>query len=388
MLTPIDLISHPPFNPVHNGLYTADELLSGFTPDDSLSVIRTFDYRSYIYFQQQGRTTVTDPFAGMMEALHDASIVREMNKFLHDQLEYGRRPVAIMGGHREDRGSKTYRAVARISQMLSERGFMVASGGGPGCMEASHLGALFADEGEEALTKAIDRLARIAPTLPKNMQQVLTQDKTTHIWSINVEYASELTAWMMPAWEIAHERSANLRPGNLSLAVPTWHYGHEPLTPLATHIAKYFLNSIREDVLLALASSGIIYSEGRAGTLQEVFQDAAQIFYREAGAPITSMVFFDSSFWTAPAQADGKIHLQVGDLLFQLFVGGGKMTKDEFDRYIRKTDTPEDAVKIIIDNTPEIERVMTSLERIGMSGVNLERMNSAAAKFEALAQLR
>ncbi|WP_052321331.1 hypothetical protein [Pseudomonas fluorescens] len=387
MLKPIDLIPHPPFNPIHDGLYHADELLSGFSPDDPLSVIQTIDYRSYLYFQQKGRTTITDPFAGMMQALHDASIVQGMNRFLHDHLENGRRPVAIMGGHREDRGSKTYRAVAKIAQMLSEYGFVVASGGGPGCMEAAHLGSLFAGQGAKALTVSIDRLANEAPSLPKNMGNVLTQNKETRGWFINEEYAKELAAWMMPAWRIAQERKAHLRPENQSLAVPTWHYGHEPLTPLATHIAKYFLNSIREDVLLALASSGIIYSEGRAGTLQEVFQDASQIYYRETGDPVTSMVFFDSVFWTAPEQPDGKVHLSVCDLLFQLFVGGGKVTKDDFARYIRKVDTPEEAVKIIIDNAPPVERVISNLVGIGMTSVDIAQVKSALVKFQSLASL-
>jgi hypothetical protein len=87
----------------------------------------------------------------------------------------------------------------------------------------------------------------------------------------------------------------DLADGGRSLAVPTWHYGHEPLTPLATHVAKYFLNSIREDVLLALATNGIIYAPGRAGTLQEVFQDAAQNYYRGDG-PFSPMIFYDTKF--------------------------------------------------------------------------------------------
>lgn len=95
----------------------------------------------------------------MMEALHDTSVVREMNVFLATEVQAGRRPVAIMGGHRERRGSDAYREVARIAQKLSESGFIVVSGGGPGCMEATHLGALFAGRSEESLTSAINRLA-------------------------------------------------------------------------------------------------------------------------------------------------------------------------------------------------------------------------------------
>ena len=41
-----------------------------------------------------------------------------------------------------------------------------------------------------------------------------------------------------------------------SVGIPTWFYGHEPATPFATHITKYFDNSIREDMLLAIAKGG------------------------------------------------------------------------------------------------------------------------------------
>jgi hypothetical protein len=41
-------------------------------------------------------------------------------------------------------------------------------------------------------------------------------------------------------------------------------------------VAKYFTNSVREDGLLALARSGVVYAPGGAGTEQEIFTDAAQ----------------------------------------------------------------------------------------------------------------
>ena len=68
-----------------------------------------------------------------------------------------------------------------------------------------------------------------------------------------------------------------------SVGIPTWLYGHEPATPLATRITKYFDNSIREDGILTLAKGGIIYTPGSAGTLQEIFQDAVQNHYLSFG---------------------------------------------------------------------------------------------------------
>ena len=83
----------------------------------------------------------------------------------------------------------------------------------------------------------------------------------------------------------------------VSLGIPTWLYGHEPSTPFATHIAKFFENSIREDSILTLAFGGIIYTPGSAGTMQEVFQDAVQNHYLSFGFS-SPMVFLDRHFWT------------------------------------------------------------------------------------------
>jgi hypothetical protein len=67
----------------------------------------------------------------------------------------------------------------------------------------------------------------------------------------------------MPAFPLG---AAVKRPGE-SLAVPTWYYGQEPTTPFATKIGKYFQNSLREDGLITIAAHGIIFAQGKAGTL-------------------------------------------------------------------------------------------------------------------------
>ncbi|MFQ6421217.1 MULTISPECIES: hypothetical protein [unclassified Bacillus (in: firmicutes)] len=159
MKNPIELITHPPFNPIQDELYNPFDLLKDFDPHNPLSLATTPDFQRYIYCVQQGRTTISDPYAAMMEAMHDTSIGRGLNAFLKSEMQAGRHPFAIMGGHREPRGSKIYREVARIAQLLSESGFIVASGGGPGCMEATHLGALYAGRPADSLTSTINKLA-------------------------------------------------------------------------------------------------------------------------------------------------------------------------------------------------------------------------------------
>ena len=87
--------------------------------------------------------------------------------------------------------------------------------------------------------------------------------------------------------------------GAPSLAVATWRYESEPISQFATHIAKLFQNSVREDGLLSIANAGVTYFEGSFGTLQEIFQDLAQNGY---GAPSqqAAMVFVDSAAYGQP----------------------------------------------------------------------------------------
>jgi hypothetical protein len=91
--------------------------------------------------------------------------------------------------------------------------------------------------------------------------------------------------------------------GTVNLAVPTWFYGFEPVNLFASHIAKYFANSIREDGLLAICLHGIVFAPGSAGTVQEIFMDAAQNQYTtfDYRSPMT---FLGCDRWQ-PGGADG-----------------------------------------------------------------------------------
>ena len=173
-----------------------------------------------------------------------------------------------MGGHSLSRLDKAYVQVVRMSKRLAELGFLMITGGGPGAMEATHLGAWMAGRSEEELQEALS------------------------IMSVAPHYTDKL--WLSTAWEV-HNRFPNL--GYESLGVPTWLYGHEPSTPLATHIAKYFDNSIREDGILTISKGGIIYTPGSAGTLQEIFQEAVQNHYLTFGYA-SPMIFMGKQFWT------------------------------------------------------------------------------------------
>ena len=189
-------------------------------------------------------------------------------------------------------------------------------------MEATHLGALNQNTTLAALTRALTELGRF-PEIPSNLQNIVARDGT-----IDRRLVKKAHAWLLPAYRI---RRRIKNPGE-SLAIPTWLYGHEATTVLATQIAKYFQNSVREDRLLAVATHGVIYVEGRAGTLQEIFQDAAQNFYRVLG-DFSPMIFFGTRQWTET--------LPVVPVLKKLFKAA------DFERYVCVTDEPETILKFL-----------------------------------------
>ncbi|MCA9814549.1 MAG: hypothetical protein KC652_05490 [Cyanobacteria bacterium HKST-UBA01] len=334
-----------PFQPIRGELYSSEELMRGYDPDNPLSMASIPDFKTFVYFVKNGRATPRDPYAGMMEALHDNSILQSMFRF----IETCDCPTAaIMGGHKEERGSSSYKSVTLLSKRLTENGFLMASGGGPGAMEATHLGAILSGKGDDEVDKALTSLQQ-EKALPNSKNIV---DESGNVDGSMVE---EIHKWAKPAFELFKD----IKQPGLSLAVPTWHYGHEPLTPLATHVAKYFQNSIREDVLLALAGNGIIFAPGRAGTLQEVFQDAAQNYYHGANEPFSPMVFFDTAFW--------RNELPIEPLLEALFTNNGK--GEEYEKKVRFMDDIDEIVDFLVEQKNQSKEGTSRFEAMGM-GLN------------------
>lgn len=240
-----------PYEPYRGSLYTTLEL-----KEDDL------DGRIYRHQARWRKNPPTPILEALAQRIHDHAIDDALTAYLadHDKV------VAIMGGHSLHRTENTYRTVAITTRALTRAGYLVVTGGGPGAMEAGNLGAWMAAHPDDALDLAIEELAHA------------------------VDYS---TAEYL-------ERSANVvgrfPAGSTSLAIPTWFYGHEPTNDFATDVAKYFSNSIREDGLLAIATHGVVYTPGAAGTVQEVFMDATQNHYAVFGV-ISPMVFLDSAYW-------------------------------------------------------------------------------------------
>lgn len=245
-------VAHTPVDPRRVELYTPDELYDATPYDGSL------DGRAYGWSQ-----SATGPDRLLAQALHDEAIDTALAAWVRD-----RRLVGVMGGHAVPRGSGQYDATARLAQQLA-RHRTVATGGGPGAMEAANLGARLANHDDEALAEAAAVLARVPSFHPS------------------------VDAWVAPAREVRERWPDPVA----SLGVPTWHYGHEPPNLFATAVAKYFRNAQREAVLLELCNAGIVFLPGAAGTVQEVFADACENYYAAPHA-VAPMVLVGAAYWT------------------------------------------------------------------------------------------
>lgn len=254
-----------PFNTFRNSLYNAVSLYEGYKLGDPESYSDCFDSKVYEHYLDAGKLS-TGIRETLARFLHDHAMTDAVNDFLAGYDE--KCIVGIMGGHGLTRTEASYRQVVTISKKLTEKGCIMISGGGPGAMEATHLGAWLAGRDEDTIDQALEIISR-APSFNDRL-------------------------WLETAFQVMKRFPS---PTHVSLGVPTWLYGHEPATPFATHIAKYFDNSKREDSILTIAKGGVIYSPGSAGTMQEIFQDAVQNHYLSFGYS-SPMVFLGNDFWT------------------------------------------------------------------------------------------
>jgi predicted Rossmann-fold nucleotide-binding protein len=246
-----------PFNAYRGALYTPEELYDGIES----SYDETPDAVMYAWSQQ-----LRGDLAGhLARTLHDLAVDDAL-----DELVRPHRVVGVMGGHQLERGAADYAAAATLGRSLARAGLLVATGGGPGAMEAANLGAYLAPFDDSALDEAVGVLS-VAPA-----------------------FTPSVTDWARTAFDVRRRWP----DGGHSLGIPTWFYGHEPPNAFASVIAKYFKNAIREDVLLHCCTAGIVFLPGRGGTVQEVFQDACENYYADPSS-VAPMVLVGKDYWTA-----------------------------------------------------------------------------------------
>lgn len=259
----VDYLREVPFNVTPPGLYCAPSLYGEMMKDCQCKCC--YDMEVYQHFLSKGKHT-DDEMEMLARALHDFAIGHYLDEFLNGYDP--RQVVGVMGGHGVLRTSAEYRQVVELSKELTERETLMVTGGGPGVMEATHLGAWMAG---------------------RPMAEV---DEALKILSEAPGFKDE--GWLQTAFEVIRRYPQERYH---SLGIPTWLYGHEPSAAFATDIAKYFDNSIRENTILTVAFGGIVFTPGSAGTMQEVFQEAVQNHYLSFGYA-SPMVFLGRKFWT------------------------------------------------------------------------------------------
>lgn len=220
----------------------------------------TLDARAYAWSRERRTRS-----AARIRALHDFAIDEALDAWTTD-----RRLVGVMGGHDLRRGDPWFATAALLGHALAQH-HVVATGGGPGAMEAANLGAWLAETDVQAVGDACGRLSDVR------------------------DFAPSVQAWVDVALEVRDAHAARGRA--TSLGIPTWFYGHEPPNVFCDAIAKYFRNATREAILLEICDAGIVFLPGAGGTVQEVFQDACENYYAtpETVAP---MILLGREYWT------------------------------------------------------------------------------------------
>jgi predicted Rossmann-fold nucleotide-binding protein len=241
-----------PVDVYRSRLYSAEELY------DSTPYVDSLDGRAYAWSQTTGSAD-----EALAQSLHDHSIDEALTTWIRDK-----HLVGVMGRHATQRTDREYADAARLGHALGAR-HVVATGGGPGAMEAANLGCFLADSPESAVTEAVAALAEVPSFRPS------------------------VDEWLRPALSVR----AGVTGPHDSLSIPTWHYGHEPSNVFATGIAKYFRNAVREAILLEICDAGIVFLPGAGGTVQEVFQDACENYYADESS-VAEMVLVGRSYWT------------------------------------------------------------------------------------------
>ena len=214
------VVSNPdflPFKPLRAFLYTPKELSEK-------------DSAIYKYYKETSSIS-----ARMAYALHDFSMLDAI-------LDYaeGKTFVGVMGGHQVKRTDPMYEQLVRLGNLIANLGFICVTGGGPGAMEATNLGAYLSSM--EAARRKVSLTAEIDEQPSESSDDVFEYRGDEH----GIDEALALIRKPVDGFigeemhNVEAARRVTARFGepvgcSPSIGIPTWFYGHEPSNIFASY---------------------------------------------------------------------------------------------------------------------------------------------------------
>ena len=316
-----------PFDPLRKGLYTGDELMQGYTPSNPEGAL---DRKIARYFVAAGGRNPASAAEAIAQRLHDFGIDRALTAWLDGTGGTVPKVVGLMGSHATPRNDPEYASVAELGWRLARAGFLVATGGGPGLMEAANLGAYLAKYAERGV---LDRAVAVLQRAP-----AFDPDHARYI-------------------EATRQVLADFPDGAVSLGVPTWVYPDEPVNLFSSHIAKYFSNSMREEGLIAIGNHGVVIASDTPGSVRELFQAAEQ-----------------DSYWVGDRRSPIVLFGPRGSSSLPLLISHAR--RDGYADVVRTFEDPT-AVVDFFARTPPLIRPTTAPMKLG-AGVRLSRSRAGS----------
>ena len=278
-----------PFPTSPQRLYSPADLYQGFDPERAGTLGASFDARVARWLADgelpARKLSIAETIAAR---LHDTAIDRLVADFVLKRMP----SVGMMGSHAISRADPAFLQFALIARSLQRQGHLVITGGGPGLMEAANFGAFLGPCADDVLDEALEILKR-APVYQGGGEA----------WARVAAEARAYVLQRMPGAGPGSDWTSEAPEGARSLGLPTWYYNAEPANLFASHVGKYFFNSLREDGLVGVSTAGIVFGMGEAGTVQEIFQSASLNYYRAPDKAPTPMVFVGSDYWSSEAGA-------------------------------------------------------------------------------------
>ncbi len=148
-----------PYPTTPSQLYRAEDLAAGFAAGGFEAMYDTVVFR---HFTARGGP-LPDVREALAQRLHDAGIDSALS--VMSAAWDKRRIVGVMGGHAVPRGAPPYRLAAVLAQQLTRAGRLVATGGGPGVMEAANLGSFLhrcTDDGADRGDRSASQRAELS----------------------------------------------------------------------------------------------------------------------------------------------------------------------------------------------------------------------------------